>query len=30
MAKSWYGQVNSLTYEQPRKFEYFNYLIKII
>ncbi len=30
LAMSWYGQVNSLTYEQPRNFEYFNYLIQII
>jgi hypothetical protein len=27
---SWYGQVNSLTYEQLRNFEYFNYLILMI
>jgi len=30
LAMSWYGQVNSLTYEQLRNFEYFNYLIQII
>jgi len=30
LATSWYGQVNSLTYEQLKKYEHFNYLILII